>query len=180
MFGTDGETIERVLLAELAERSWTLATAESATGGLVAARITSIPGSSAVFRGSVVSYATDVKHGLLGVPEPLVEEHGVVSEEVAESMASGAAVRLDADVAIAVTGSAGPDPQDQPVGTMIVAVRTPDDVRARTLRLPGDRERVRTYATSAALHLARLGVSGAWWHADSRSVWGVRPGAGTH
>jgi nicotinamide-nucleotide amidase len=83
---------------------------------------------------------------------------------MAAAMAQGGAARLGVDVCLAVTGSAGPDPQEREPGTMIMAVRTPEDVRAKTLRLPGDRERVRTYSTTAALHLLRLAVVGEWWH----------------
>ncbi len=159
VFGADDETVESVLLGLLRQRGWSLATAESATGGMVAARITSVPGASDVFVGSVVAYAPDVKEELLGADVA----GGVVSEEVALAMARGASDRLDADVVVAVTGSAGPDPQEREVGTMIVAVQTPEGARARALRLPGDRERVRTYATTSALHLARLAVAGEWW-----------------
>jgi nicotinamide-nucleotide amidase len=163
VFGVDDETVEEVLHRELAERGWTVGTAESATGGLVAARITSVPGSSQVFRGSLVAYAADLKERLLAVHASTVDRHGVVSEETAIEMALGARGLLSVDVAIAVTGSAGPDPQEQEVGTMVLAVSTPEDTAARTLRLPGDRERVRTYAATAALHLARRAVTGVWW-----------------
>lgn len=163
VFGVDEEVIEEVLLQLLEERGWGLATAESATGGMVAARITSVPGASKVFRGSVVAYSTAAKETALGVPAAVLEEHGAVSEETALAMARGAAARLGAEVAVAVTGSAGPEPQERPAGTMIVAVCTPEGEAPRTLRLPGDRERVRTYATTAALHLTRLAVTGAWW-----------------
>jgi nicotinamide-nucleotide amidase len=163
VFGADDETVERMLLASLDGRGWTLATAESATGGIIAGRITSVPGSSALFRGSVVAYATDIKTGVLDVDPGLVDSHGVVSEPVALAMANGGARRLGADVVIAVTGSAGPEPQEREVGTMVIAVRTPEAAMARTFRLPGDRERVRVYATTAALHLARLAVAGVWW-----------------
>lgn len=163
VFATDGDTIEVVLLRLLKERGWSLSTAESATGGMVAARVTSVPGASEVFRGSVVSYATDVKTSVLGVPGATIQEHGVVSEPTALAMAAGAGERLASDVAVAVTGSAGPDPQERPVGTMIVAVRTPEGARARTLRMPGDRERIRTFTVTAALQLTRLAVTGEWW-----------------
>ena len=163
VFGADDEIIEVVLLRMLEERDWTLATAESATGGLIAARITSIPGASRVFRGGVVAYDTAVKVGQLSVPPATIDEAGVVSEPVAVAMANGVAEALDADVAVAVTGSAGPDPQERSVGTMVVAVRTPDEVHAQTLRMPGDRERIRTYTTTAALHLTRLALEGASW-----------------
>ena len=163
VFGVDDDTVEVVVLRMLEERGWTLGTAESATGGLVAGRITSVPGASRVFRGSVVSYATEVKVSLLDVPEELVAEHGVVSEPVAIAMAEGARERLDADVVVAVTGSAGPDPQDRPVGTVVVSVVTPDGSRVRTLTLPGDRERVRTFASTAALQLLRMSLQGVDW-----------------
>jgi nicotinamide-nucleotide amidase len=163
VFGVDDDTVEVVVLRMLEERGWTLGTAESATGGLVAGRITSVPGASRVFRGSVVSYATEVKQSLLEVPEDLVTEHGVVSEPVAVAMAEGARGRLDADVVVAVTGSAGPDPQERPVGTVVVSVVTPDGSRVRTLALPGDRERVRTFASTAALQLLRMSLQGVDW-----------------
>ena len=150
VFGADDETLERLIFDALEERGWTLGTAESATGGMIAARLTAVPGASQFVRGGVVSYATGVKQEVLGVPaETLVE--GVVGEETALAMAAGARRVLGADVVVAVTGSAGPDPQEQEVGTMVVAVATPDDARARTFRMPGDRERVRTYTTTAAL-----------------------------
>ncbi len=163
IFGVDDETVEVVVLRMLEERGWTLGTAESATGGLIAGRITSVAGASRVFRGSVVSYATEVKESLLEVSGDLVAEHGVVSEPVAIAMAEGARGRLDADVVVAVTGSAGPDPQDKPVGTVVVSVVTPEGSQVRTLQLPGDRERVRTFASTAALHLLRMSLQGVDW-----------------
>ncbi len=162
VFGADDEEIEPVLLGLVTERGWTIATAESATGGRVSSRLTSVPGASKVFRGGVVAYTLQAKRDLLGVPEDVLTEHGAVSAETALAMAQGAAARLGADVAVAVTGSAGPDPQERAVGTMIVAVHTPEATRAREVKMPGDRERVLTYTTTAALHLARLAVSGAW------------------
>ena len=153
-----------MVLAAAAEHGWTIGTAESATGGLVAARLTAIPGASATYRGSIVAYSTELKHELLGVDGATVQDQGVVSEPTAIAMAEGGAARLGVDVCVAVTGSAGPDPQELEVGTMIIAVRTPDAAMAKTLRLPGDRERVRTYATTAALHMLRLALAGEWWH----------------
>ncbi len=158
VFGVDGDTIEKVVLDGLEARGWTLATAESATGGLIAARLTGIPGASNVFRGSVVAYAADVKEHALGVDAGLVAEHGIVSEPVALAMAEGTARRLAADVVVATTGAAGPADHGRPAGTMVIAVRTPLRSTARTLRLPGDRERVRAYATTAALHHVRLAL----------------------
>ncbi len=163
VFTVGSEPTESIVLRALAERGWTMGTAESATGGLVASRMTRIPGSSVSFRGSIVAYATDLKRALLEVPDAVVSGAGVVSEEAALEMARGGARALGVDVCVAVTGSAGPDPQEQDPGTMILAVRTPESARARTMRLPGDRERVRAYATTAALHLVRLAVGGRWW-----------------
>jgi len=163
VFGTDSETIEEIVLGLARDNGWTIATAESATGGMVATRLTQVPGASQVFRGAIVAYHEDVKRMNLGVSADLMETHGVVSEPVAIAMADGAAEVLGADVAISVTGSAGPDPQERSVGTMVIAVHTPEKTMARTLRLPGDRERVRTYTTTGALHLARLAMSGEWW-----------------
>lgn len=162
VFGADEATIEQIVLDLLVEKGWTIGTAESATAGLIAARIASVPGASAVFRGGAVVYATDLKESLLDVPAEVLEE-GVVSEATALFMAEGAADRLGADVVVAVTGSAGPDPQEREVGTMIIAVHTPEGSGVRVLRLPGDRERIRTYTTTAALHLVRLAVQGEWW-----------------
>ncbi len=153
IYGADDETIERVIRRELESRGWTIGTAESATGGLVGRRLTSLPGASETFRGSVVAYASDLKTSILGVPEGTIDEHGVVSEATAAAMAQGARSVLGVDVAVAVTGSAGPEPLEQPVGTMIVAVATPLCSTVRTLHMPGDRERVRAYAATAALHL---------------------------
>ena len=158
VFGRDDETVSAIIARNLVERSWTIGTAESATGGVVAAELSSLPGSSAYFRGAVVAYTPDLKDSLLGV-----DADAQVSEETALLMAAGARKTLSADVAIAVVGSAGPEPLEQPVGTMIVAVATPEGEQAHTLRLPGDRERVRIYATTGALHLARLGIEGRWW-----------------
>jgi nicotinamide-nucleotide amidase len=160
VFGADDETIERVLLSELGSRGWTIGTAESATGGLVAFRLTSVPGSSEVFRGSLVSYAEDLKVKLLGVADLSL---GVVSEETAKAMARGAQDLLSVDVAVSVTGSAGPGSLEQAPGTMVIGVATPEDCAARTLILPGDRERVRSYAATSALQLARLAILGDWW-----------------
>jgi nicotinamide-nucleotide amidase len=169
VFGMDDETIESIVMGLAAEKGWTIATAESATGGMVASRITSIPGASDVFRGAIVAYHEEVKRVNLGVSADLIETHGVVSEPVAMAMADGVARFLEADVGIAVTGSAGPDPQERAVGTMVIAVHTPEKTMARTVRLPGDRERVRTYTTTGALQLARLAMSGVWWSGEPKS-----------
>jgi nicotinamide-nucleotide amidase len=163
VFAVDGEIIGDLVLAACRRRGWSLGTAESATGGLVSAEITSVPGASDVFVGAVVAYSPATKARLLGVPPALMEEQGVVSEATALAMAEGGAGHLGADVVVAVTGSAGPSDGGAPVGTMIVAVRTPEGSRARTFRMPGDRERARTYTATAALHCVRLALSGEWW-----------------
>ncbi len=116
VFGADDETLERLIFDGLQSRGWTIGTAESATGGMIVSRLTAVPGASDFVRGSVVSYATDVKEQVLGVPAETLAA-GVVSEETALAMASGARRVLQADVAIAVTGSAGPDPQEHDVGS---------------------------------------------------------------
>ena len=163
VFGADDDTVERIVLGACTGRGWSLGTAESATGGMVAAAITSVPGASKVFRGSIVAYARGAKERVLGVPGPVIDEHGLVSEEIALAMAEGAAERLGADVVVSVTGSAGPESLEHPAGTMVFGVRTPEDARARRMSLPGDRERVRTYSVTAALHLVRLALAGEWW-----------------
>ncbi len=160
IFGVDDDTIEGIIHALLLERRWTIATAESATVGMVASRLTSVAGSSATFRGSIGAYASDIKTSLLYVPEDLMRTKGIVSQDTALAMARGVRRRLGADVGVAVTGSAGPEPLEVEAGTMCVAVVTPDGERARTFTMPGDRERVRTYTATAALHQTRLALMG--------------------
>lgn len=158
IFGADDETIEQVIHDQLLDRGWHVGSAESATGGLIARRLTTIGGTSATFRGSVIPYATDLKTSLLDVDPEIIEEFGVVSEETAAAMARGARDRLDVEVAVAVTGSAGPEAMEKPVGTMIVAVATPTVEIVKTFMMPGDRERVRAYTATAALHLVRTAL----------------------
>jgi len=159
VFGSDDETIERVLLRLLTDRGYTIGTAESMTGGMVTARLTDLPGSSAVVKGGLVAYDSELKQKLLGVAD--VTE--VVTLDAAVAVAQGARALLGVDVAVSVTGSAGPEPLEKPVGTVIIGVATPDDARAREIRFTGDRERVRTYGTAAALQLTRLALIGKWW-----------------
>ncbi len=163
VFGIDDQTIEQRLLELLEERGWTIGTAESMTAGLVAARLTSRPGASRVFRGSVVSYAADLKERLLGVDVATLVD-GVVSARTAREMAEGACRALGVDVGVGITGAAGPAPTEEPAGVVYVGVATPEGTATRRLQMPGDRERVRIYTTTAALHLARLGISGKWWN----------------
>ncbi|HET7431662.1 MAG TPA: CinA family protein [Nocardioides sp.] len=131
------------LLVDLKAAGATVVTAESLTGGRVAAALTQLPGSSAVFRGGVVAYATDLKQTVLGVPAAVVAEHGVVSAECARAMAAGVRSVLGATYGIATTGVAGPDPQEgKAPGTVHVAVAGPTGVAASALELVGDRAAV--------------------------------------
>ena len=156
LFSTDGSTVDEQV-AELL-RGQTIATAESCTAGLMAARLAERPGSSAYLLGGVVSYADDVKVEQLGVDPSLIERHGAVSAEVAEAMALGALERLRAGVAVAITGIAGPGggSAEKPVGTVFWCVRRADgDQIARGVRLPGDRAEVRDRSTTIAMHMLR-------------------------
>ena len=136
----------------LLERGATVAVAESLTGGLLGAALTSTPGSSATFRGGLVVYATDLKETLAGVPGPLLDAEGPVSAEVAAALAAGARHRLAATYGVGVTGVAGPDAQDgHPVGTVYLAVAGPDGGEVRALRLAGDRAAIRAAAVAAGL-----------------------------
>ena len=138
----------------LVERGETLATAESLTGGLVAATVVEIPGVSAVFRGGLVVYATELKHALAGVPENLLKERGPVDPDVALALAAGARERCLADWGVATTGVAGPEPQDgKPVGLVYVAVAGPAGATVRELRLDGSRAQIRGASVTAVLEL---------------------------
>ena len=156
VFGVDSETMEDAVGQLLLDRGLTLGLAESVTGGLIGSRITDVEGSSEFFRGSIVSYASEVKFDLLGVPEG-----PVVSAEAAEAMAAGARRVLGADVGLAVTGVAGPAEQDgQPVGTVFIGLALPDgSTRSVHLRLPGDRRRVREFTVISALDVLRRALS---------------------
>jgi nicotinamide-nucleotide amidase len=145
----------------LEERGATVAVAESLTGGLLGAALTAMPGASRTFRGGVLVYATDLKERLLGVPEPLLAAEGAVSERVASAMAAGVRDRLEATFGVALTGVAGPDPQDgKAPGTVFVAVAGPDGGQLRALDLSGDREQIRREAVRAALELLRDVLTG--------------------
>ncbi len=151
VFGADDETMEAVVASLLSARGLSLGLAESLTGGLVASRLVSVPGASAWFRGSVVAYHSRAKHDVLGVPEG-----PVVSEAAARAMAEGAAMVLGADAGLALTGVAGPEPQEGvAAGTVFVGLAVDASPEVVRLRLPGDRERVRQYAAMAALNLLR-------------------------
>ncbi len=141
-------------LGLLEAREWKLALAESLTGGLLADAFVQVPGASKALRGSVVAYATDVKHSVLGVEEDLLAQVGPVNPEVALAMAVGAANQLGADVALATTGVAGPDEQDgNPVGTVFIALVTPIGSDVRALQLSGDRASIRNQAVEEAVSM---------------------------
>ena len=154
VFGVDDETMESAVLDALRSRGWTLALAESLTGGLIGSRLTAVPGASEVFRGGLVSYASDVKFDLLDVPEG-----PVVSEEAVTAMAHGAAKLLGADCAIAVTGVAGPEPLDgEDPGTVWMATLVNGEVEATRVKFPFDRERTRQFTTVSVLNNLRMRV----------------------
>ena len=142
-------------VAALRGRGWTLATAESLTAGMLAATVADVPGASAVLRGGLVVYATELKRTLAGVPAAVLDRHGAVSAETARALAVGAARRCGADVGVALTGVAGPDRQEgKPVGTVYAGLAVPGrEPRAVLLSLSGDRRGIRTSACSAALGL---------------------------
>lgn len=165
IFSEDGATIDQQIATLLTGRR--IATAESCTGGLLAARLTEQPGSSAYLAGGAVVYANDAKTELLGVDSTLIEQHGAVSEPVAEAMAAGALDRFGADTAVAITGIAGPGggTDDKPVGTVCFTVALAGQPPStRTLRLPGDRNDIRERSTTVAMHLLRQALSGASGH----------------
>jgi nicotinamide-nucleotide amidase len=157
LFAEDERAVEEIVLDAARERGLKVATAESCTGGLVSARLTSVPGSSDVFVGGVVAYDDRVKLGALGVPADVLGRHGAVSAEAAAAMAAGARRTLEADVGISVTGVAGPGggTEAKPVGLVYLHAETPDDSHGVELRLPGDRDAVRRRAAASALHLLR-------------------------
>lgn len=160
-YTTTGETLEQALVQAAMTAGVSLATAESCTGGLVGGAITEVAGSSAVYRGGVVSYSNEAKASLLGVPEGLLAEYGAVSEPVARAMAEGARVRLGADVAVSVTGIAGPDggTADKPVGLVWFAVASRSGTEVHEKRFQGgSRSSVRMRAVATALDLLRLEV----------------------
>lgn len=159
VFGADDETAEAILLGLLRIKGWSIATAESMTGGLIAAALTAAPGSSDTVRGGAVTYWSESKGEVLGITDTTE----VVNAETAAEMAEGARRLFGAEVAVSVTGEAGPDPAEKPVGTVFIGVATPERTAVRELRMPGDRERIRSFSVTSAVHLTRLAVSGRWW-----------------
>ena len=157
IYGVDEETLESVVVHALIERKLTLVLAESCTGGLIAHRVTNVPGSSNTFLAGIVSYSNRAKSDFLDVPEDLIYTHGAVSPEVAEAMANGAAARTGADITLGVTGIAGPGggSAEKPVGLVYIGLRTPDGTSATKNVFGGSRTEIKLRASQAALNLVR-------------------------
>jgi nicotinamide-nucleotide amidase len=163
LFSEDGSTVDQQVATLLrgdgsSRPALTIATAESCTGGLLAARLTELPGSSDYVRGGIIAYANEVKVDLAGVPEELIEAHGAVSQEVAEALAEGARARVGADVGVGITGVAGPGggTAEKPVGLVWISVaRAGREPLTRSINLPGGRADVRDRSTTIAMHLVR-------------------------
>ena len=162
VYGVDVPSLEAAAFALLKEKGLTLGTAESCTGGLAAKRFTDLPGASAVFRGGVVSYATEVKHTVLGVDQALLDEYGAVSEPTARAMAEGARKVLGCDLALSFTGVAGPDPDERgnPVGLVFIGLATPEGTWVRQVNLTRGRQRIRHIAASHGFDLVRRYLTG--------------------
>lgn len=164
VYGVDVSSLEEVVEGLLREKGLTIGAAESCTGGLIAKRLTDVAGASQVFKGGIVSYTNEVKAGVLGVPQHLLEQFGAVSDQVAAAMAQGARRVLDCDIALATTGVAGPDKDDwdNEVGTMFVAIATPEGTHVRPLKLGNRpvRARLRTQTAHHAFDLARRYLTG--------------------
>ena len=164
VYGVDVPSLEYEVIQALKTKDLTLGVAESCTGGLIAKRLTDVPGASAAFKGGIVSYTNEVKENLLGVPPHILERYGAVSQEVAAAMAEGARRALGCDIALSATGVAGPDKDDwgNEVGTMFVAISTFKGTHVRPLHLGTRpmRERLRTQTASHAFDLARRYLSG--------------------
>ncbi len=158
VYSVDGRTLEAVVGHLLRESGWTIALAESCTGGLLTSRLTDVPGSSDYVERGLVSYSNRAKVELLGVSNSLMAEHGAVSEQVAHAMAEGIRSRAGTNVGIGVTGVAGPGggTPEKPVGTVAIAIVAGDGARVRTFQFIGDREQVKYQSAQAALNMLRL------------------------
>jgi nicotinamide-nucleotide amidase len=157
LFSTSGEAIEEVIARELQQLHSTVSTAESCTGGMVAERLTNVPGSSTYFLGGAVCYSNELKTAWADVPPDLIESKGAVSPEVAVALADGIRRRTGATYGIGVTGIAGPGggTPEKPVGLVHIALADEKSAKERALRFPGDRDRIRMQATVAALDMLR-------------------------
>ena len=162
IYGVDVPSLESVCLELLKERSLTVSVAESCTGGLLAQRLTDLPGASAAFKGGVVSYWSQVKHDVLNVPNEQLFHYWSVSEPVAQAMAEGVRTLTGSDLALAVTGVAGPDPDDRgnPVGLVYVSIAGQGETFVRVIHAAGPRARIRHLAANHALDLLRRRLSG--------------------
>lgn len=163
VYGVDVPGLEHLCVKLLKERGYTMATAESCTGGQIAQRMTALPGVSSVYRGGVVSYWTSVKNAVLGVPQELLDSYGAVSPECAHAMAEGARTITGADIAVSVTGVAGPDPDERGVnvGIVYIGLATPEGTFCRPLDLGiRRRDRIQELAASHALDMVRRYLSG--------------------
>ena len=158
VYGVDVDGLENVCVRLLKERNWTMATAESCTGGRIASRMTALPGVSSVYRGGVVSYWTSVKGDVLGVPQEILDRYGAVSEQCARAMAEGARKITGAEIAVSVTGAAGPDPDERgtPVGIVYIGLATPTGTFCRPLDLgKRRRDRIQDLSTNHAFDVVR-------------------------
>jgi nicotinamide-nucleotide amidase len=158
VYSTDGRSLEVVVSDLLRERHFTVAVAESCTGGLLTSRLTDVPGSSAYLERGFICYSNRSKVELLGVSDAVLSDQGAVSDQVAQAMAEGARARAGTNVGIGVTGIAGPDggTPAKPVGTVSIAVAVDRETRVRTFHFVGGREQVKFQASQAALNTLRL------------------------
>jgi nicotinamide-nucleotide amidase len=157
LFSTRGQTLEEVVAESLQRQTATIAVAESCTGGMLAARLTNVPGSSTYFLGGIVCYSNEMKTSLVDVPQELIEQHGAVSSEVALALAEGVRRRTDATMGVGITGIAGPTggTAEKPVGLVHVAISDRAGARNKAFQFAGDRQRIRLNATQAALDSVR-------------------------
>jgi nicotinamide-nucleotide amidase len=157
LYSSDGESLEQIVLYYLGLRQATLAVAESCTGGMVAQRITSVPGASRSFLGGAIVYSDELKHAFAGVSPEMIAEHGAVSEEVAKALATGIRLRTGATLGLAVTGIAGPTggTEEKPVGLVHIALSSAEKIESIEKNFRGDRNRVREWSTQQALDLLR-------------------------
>ena len=157
LYSSDGESLEQIVLYYLGLRQATLAVAESCTGGMVAQRITSVPGASRSFLGGAIVYSDELKHAFAGVSPEMIAQHGAVSEEVAKALATGIRLRTGATLGLAVTGIAGPTggTEEKPVGLVHIALSSAEKIESIEKNFRGDRNRVREWSTQQALDLLR-------------------------
>ena len=157
LYSAHGETLEEVVARVLTENRATIAVAESCTGGMLAERLTNVPGSSSYFLGGVICYRNELKTSLVSVPQPLIEAKGAVSSEIALALADGIRKRTGATIGVGVTGIAGPGggTPEKPVGLVHIGLADEQGARERAYRFPGDRERIRQHAAQAALDAVR-------------------------